>query len=171
VPLPPLRRDCILPKRVLDNLQRHGILTDFLTLHVSAGTFLPVKVQNAVTHDMHAEQVIISERTLHHLLLPDRPVLAVGTYFPANARKFILVWSKTTQRSDAEFTIQKFDPYAPRLGTPTKRNRFGRSRPDEPEEFEVSYRRNIHLHLTGYPFRVVDGLITNFHQPNLPCCC
>jgi S-adenosylmethionine:tRNA ribosyltransferase-isomerase len=153
-------------KRVLDNLQRHGILTDFLTLHVSAGTFLPVKVQNAVTHDMHAEQVIISERTLHHLLLPDRPVLAVGTTSLRTLESLYWYGVKLLGDPDAEFTIQKFDPYAARQGTPTKEESFRAiaGRMSRKNMKFLTGETSIYI-LPGYPFRVVDGLITNFHQP------
>jgi len=50
-------------EKVLADIKSRGIQTDFLTLHVSAGTFQPVKADNAVDHDMHAEQIIISIET------------------------------------------------------------------------------------------------------------
>ena len=153
-------------KHVLDNLQRRGVLTDFLTLHVSAGTFLPVKVQNAVTHDMHAEQVIITESTILHLLLPDRPVVAVGTTSLRTLESLYWYGVKLLDDPDAEFNIGKLDPYEPRKVTPGKEESF-RAVADRMGRMGLKFltgTTSIYI-LPGYPFRVVDGLITNFHQP------
>ncbi len=153
-------------KRVLDNLQHRGILTDFLTLHVSAGTFLPVKVRNAITHDMHAEQVIVSESAILHLLLPDRPVLAVGTTSLRTLESLYWYGVKLIDDPEAEFTIQKLDPYEARKITPTKEESFRAiaDRMNRKGMKVLAGETSIYI-LPGYPFRVVDGLITNFHQP------
>ena len=153
-------------KRVLDNLQRRGILTDFLTLHVSAGTFLPVKVQNAITHNMHAEQVILTEANLLHLLMPDRPVLAVGTTSLRTLESLYWYGVKLLEDPDAEFTIQKMDPYDRRKVTPTKEESL-RAVADllTRKNLEVLTGETSIYILPGYTFRIVDALITNFHQP------
>ncbi len=49
------RRDCISPQRLLDALDAAGVGQVTLTLHVGAGTFLPVKVDDTAQHKMHAE--------------------------------------------------------------------------------------------------------------------
>jgi len=153
-------------QRVLDNLQRRGILTDFLTLHVSAGTFLPVKVQNAIAHDMHAEQVILTEANLLHLLLPDRPVLAVGTTSLRTLESLYWYGVKLLEDPDAEFTIQKLDPYEHRKIIPTKEEsvRAIAGLMTRKNLKVLTGETSIYI-LPGYTFRIVDGLITNFHQP------
>ena len=40
---------------LMKSLQAHGIKTEFVTLHVGAGTFLPVKAEDTEAHKMHAE--------------------------------------------------------------------------------------------------------------------
>ena len=153
-------------QRILDNLRQRGVHTDFLTLHVGAGTFLPVKVQNAMTHPMHAEQVIISENTIRHLLLPDRPVLAVGTTSLRTLESLYWYGVKLLDDPGAEFKIQKLDPYKPQSVTPTREESF-RAIADRMSRQDLKFltgETSIYI-LPGYKFRVVEGLITNFHQP------
>ena len=47
---------------VFESLHKKGIQKDFVTLHVSAGTFQPVKVENAIDHTMHSEEIIVTKK-------------------------------------------------------------------------------------------------------------
>jgi len=67
---------------LLADLNRKGIDTDFLTLHVGAGTFQPIRVDNVEEHSMHTERFIISERVcekVHKCKKAGGRVVAVGT--------------------------------------------------------------------------------------------
>jgi S-adenosylmethionine:tRNA ribosyltransferase-isomerase len=67
---------------VLDGLDKKGVERVFLTLHVGAGTFLPVKADDTDNHKMHAEYGIISKETADIINLAKkegRRVIAVGT--------------------------------------------------------------------------------------------
>ncbi|APG63365.1 tRNA preQ1(34) S-adenosylmethionine ribosyltransferase-isomerase QueA [Sphingorhabdus lutea] len=67
---------------LMDNLARAGILTATLTLHVGAGTFLPVKVENVADHKMHAEWGVIEPETadkINNVRANGGRVIAVGT--------------------------------------------------------------------------------------------
>lgn len=48
-------------KEMLDTLRRQGVETAFVTLHVGAGTFQPVRVDDIYTHKMHSEVLDVSE--------------------------------------------------------------------------------------------------------------
>src|SRR5690606_23280798 len=54
--------------KILDELSSKGIKTDFLTLHVGAGTFQPIKEDDVVQHPMHSEQVVIHRANLLNLI-------------------------------------------------------------------------------------------------------
>ena len=67
---------------LLADLNRKGIDTDFLTLHVGAGTFQPIRVDSVEEHSMHTERFIISERVcekVHKCKKAGGRVVAVGT--------------------------------------------------------------------------------------------
>ena len=67
---------------LLADLNRKGIDTDFLTLHVGAGTFQPIRVDSIEEHSMHTERFIISERVcekVHKCKKAGGRVVAVGT--------------------------------------------------------------------------------------------
>jgi len=67
---------------LLDGLRARGVLVEFVTLHVGAGTFLPVKVDNIETHKMHFEWGVVDEgvvQVVNKAKLEGRRVTAVGT--------------------------------------------------------------------------------------------
>ena len=68
--------------RVLDALEKKGIKKVFLTLHVGAGTFLPVKVEDTKDHKMHAEYGIITPEAcevINQAKKDGNRIIAVGT--------------------------------------------------------------------------------------------
>ena len=49
---------------LLENLRQRGVEFAYVTLHVGAGTFQPVRSENIVDHQMHAEYIDVSEQTV-----------------------------------------------------------------------------------------------------------
>jgi S-adenosylmethionine:tRNA ribosyltransferase-isomerase len=150
---------------VLGALAERGIRLEELTLHVSAGTFRPVKTENAIDHDMHHEQVVI-RRPQVEALLTGRPVVAVGTTALRTLESLYWFGNRLLRDPDADFIIEKLQPYGPEptVDTATALRAVA-------DCFE---RRNLtELHGTtqiyifpGYQFKVCDALLTNFHQPS-----
>lgn len=69
-------------KKLLKNLKDKGIQTEFVTLHVGLGTFLPVKTDELTEHKMHSEYFILSEdlaSRLNQAKKEGRRIIAVGT--------------------------------------------------------------------------------------------
>ncbi len=65
---------------IFESLKKKKIETDFVTLHVGAGTFKPVKSETMQEHEMHAEWIDVSKGTIETLVNNlDNPVIAVGT--------------------------------------------------------------------------------------------
>ena len=67
---------------LLTALETAGVQFEFLTLHVGAGTFLPVKTDNTDAHDMHSEWFTLSEKTaarINAAKSDGRRIIAVGT--------------------------------------------------------------------------------------------
>jgi S-adenosylmethionine:tRNA ribosyltransferase-isomerase len=151
---------------ILRQIREKGILVDFLTLHVSAGTFQPVKEQNAASHEMHAEQVIVSRRNIELLRIPGKKILAAGTTSLRTLESLYWYGVKLLTHPDAEFNIAQNDPYR-QPGNAVTRDESFRAIADMMQRRNLTFitgETSIYI-LPGYEFRVCDGLITNFHQP------
>ena len=138
-----------------------------VTLHVGAGTFLPVKVENALEHPMHTEHFEVTLAAIEHLLAKHGHIITVGTTsvrtlesLTALARRICLSGSHEAGRPigqfesneiPAEFTgIQALQILADHLRT------HGMKKIAASTQIMIT---------PGFRFRVVDGIITNFHQP------
>ena len=67
---------------LLQKLQKKGVNFEFVTLHVGAGTFQPVRVENIEDHIMHAEYVELSQEVCNAIIETKKAgkrVIAVGT--------------------------------------------------------------------------------------------
>lgn len=151
---------------VLRQLKQRDIDIDFITLHVSAGTFLPVKESNAALHIMHHEQVVVSKENVNNLLRPGKRVVAVGTTSMRTLESLYWYGVKLLHDRDAEFVIPQGYPYLDIGEGPSPAEAFGaviQSMQDHGLT-ELQGRTSIYI-LPGYRFRVCEGLITNFHQP------
>lgn len=153
-------------ENVMEQLKARGIKTDFLTLHVSAGTFMPVKVGNVLDHKMHQEQVVVRKETLLRLLEPGNQIIAVGTTSMRTLESLYWYGADLVKNPDAPFLIEPLQPY-----------RNDRELPSLIESITaiLKHMQNSDLEeikgftsifiFPGYTFRVCRGLITNFHQP------
>lgn len=156
---------------IFKSLEQKNIQTAFVTLHVGAGTFKPVKAPTMQEHSMHEEFIDVSKATIQQLLAASgNPVVAVGTTSLRTLES--LYWigrrARLNQLADTNgiVTVGQWEPYDARLPLP------------EPAEslqtllywMEKNNRQRLIaktqlLIAPGYTFRMVNGLITNFHQP------
>jgi S-adenosylmethionine:tRNA ribosyltransferase-isomerase len=151
--------------RVLKRIQDRGVRTAFVTLHVSAGTFQPVKAANAIEHDMHAEQVVVSKATIE-ALSRQRPVVAVGTTSMRTLESLYWFGVMLTENPEAPFYIPKLYCYeTPLQAVPREQAMQAVLRHMETHGWEELLGQTSIYLFPGYHFRVCDGLITNFHQP------
>jgi S-adenosylmethionine:tRNA ribosyltransferase-isomerase len=150
---------------VLKRIQEKEIETDFLTLHVSAGTFQPVKVENALEHTMHSEQIIISKQNILNLL-SGKKVIAVGTTSMRSLESLYWFGVKLIENPEAEFSIAQNDPYVGGQIFPTSEESLKRviGYMEKNGLKQIVGRTSIFI-LPGYSFKICKGLITNFHQP------
>ncbi len=151
---------------ILENVRQNGMTTNFLTLHVSAGTFQPIKTRNPEEHPMHNEQIVITKSNLLSLLQPEKKVIAVGTTSMRTLESLYWYGVKLLKKGDPRFLIEKLMPYG-----------YHDNLPDRQEAFEAilqyMHQRNIEQLIgeteififPGYQFRVCQGLVTNFHLP------
>ena len=151
-------------EKVLSAIRQKGMDTDFLTLHVSAGTFQPVKVANATDHKMHSEQIIVSKENIQHLMM-DKPIVAVGTTSARTIESLYWYGVKLIQNPNEEFLINQFDAYELPSFYTKKEAIEAVYRKMKADHLEIiSGKTSIYI-LPGYSFKVCNALITNFHQP------
>ncbi len=151
---------------VLKSVKEKGIKTDFLTLHVSAGTFQPVTTENALEHPMHEEQVIVTRENIDSLLDESRVIIAVGTTSMRTLESLYWFGVKLLNDPHAQFSITQNDPYQHTQPLPDKGTalRAVKNFLDQHSIDSITGATSIYIY-PGYTFRICKGLITNFHLP------
>ena len=152
-------------RSVLHELERRDIARDFLTLHVSAGTFQPIKTANPQLHVMHEEQIILNKTNIANLLVPGRLITAVGTTSMRTLESLYWFGARLCIDRRAEFRISQNDPYTI-TNTPPPAEALAAvvNYMDEQQTDHLIGETSIYIR-PGYTFRICKGLITNFHQP------
>lgn len=154
-------------ENVLEQLRRKGIKEEYLTLHVSAGTFQPIKSEMITEHNMHSEQVVVSLESIVNIAKHRQKIVAVGTTSMRTLESLYWYGVKLIKDTSCEFLIEKLFPYGETKDLPTKQESF---------EAILKYMQKNNLReitgsteifiMPGYDFKVCDGLVTNFHQPS-----
>lgn len=151
---------------LLHSIKEKKIDMEFLTLHVSAGTFQPVKTTYAEEHVMHSEQVSVNRRVIQKLLGESNFIVAVGTTSMRTLESLYWYGVRLLKDSRAEFSITQEEPYTQTAQLPTMHEAVAAAAAymDNHNLSEIRGSTSIYI-LPGYRFRVCQGLITNFHQP------
>ncbi|MBX2953783.1 MAG: S-adenosylmethionine:tRNA ribosyltransferase-isomerase [Leadbetterella sp.] len=150
---------------VFEELQQKGIGKSFVTLHVGAGTFLPVKEENALNHPMHSEQMVVHRNFIENLLKNDGFIVPVGTTSMRSLESLYWFGVKILEGSENPFFIEKLFPYRPHEEISMQASFeaiLGLLKQENQEQLIGNTEIMI---FPGYRFRVCKGLITNFHQP------
>ncbi len=152
---------------IMDSLIEKGISRTDLTLHVGAGTFLPVKEQDASKHGMHSEQIFISRNSLEQLYKSEHKFIAVGTTSVRTLESIYWLGVKidTVKSINGSLYLDQWEPFRLKEGYNRKKsleNVLNYMQQHKMENLSASTRIMI---APGYNFRMIDGMITNFHQP------
>lgn len=153
-------------EKVFEELRKKGIQEAQVTLHVSAGTFQPIKVDDVTLHPMHSEQIHLSAKTIKQLIDNEDATVAVGTTSVRTLESLYWFGVKLLEGLGEEFQIEKLFPYRDRSSLPTKLEALQAILDfmDKTKKEEIMGETEIFI-FPGYKFKMVDGLITNFHQP------
>lgn len=152
---------------LITSLRGKGIATAEVTLHVGAGTFLPVKDDDASDHTMHAEHFEITLNALEALLARLGKIAVVGTTSVRTLESLAaLAWRIRTDGSpDEERTVGQWELYdipSDFTGCDVLETLIGYMRSKGVSKLKAATQIMI---VPGYRFRLTDILITNFHQP------
>ena len=172
-------------EKVLEDLREHGIQMDEVTLHVGAGTFLPVKTADANEHTMHEEIISVPKETIEQIIDNLGHIVAVGTTSMRTLESLYYIGVHLDSFSFSDFPYEdcKFEDY-PWADSDFPELHVGQFEPYEKHYtmsvkdalqaivkwLGVTNQDTLHAHTQimikpGYEFKVVDQLITNFHQP------
>ena len=151
---------------VFDQLRKKGIREAQVTLHVSAGTFQPIKVDNVLEHPMHSEQIQINRETIVQLLENSGTTVAVGTTSVRTLESLYWFGVKLIEGKGEDFFISKLFAYEKRKTTPSRTESLQAILDwmDSCQKESILGQTEIFI-FPGYTFRMIEGLITNFHQP------
>jgi S-adenosylmethionine:tRNA ribosyltransferase-isomerase len=157
-------------QRLLDAFAAKSIATARLTLHVGAGTFLPVKSERMAEHTMHSEQVRVPLSVLEALAAqPGRgPVVPVGTTALRTLESIYWHGVMLMQgRAGVELAVGQWEPYDHAVDAlPTAEQALAAVIEQVRNSGSGRLVGSTSLLIApGYRFRFADGLVTNFHQP------
>jgi S-adenosylmethionine:tRNA ribosyltransferase-isomerase len=147
-------------------LRKKGIQEAALTLHVSAGTFQPIKVKAVEEHPMHSEQLEIKRETIEKLLNHSEKIVAVGTTSVRTLESMYWYGVQLIENRGNRFEIEKLAPYGKRTYLPNRKEALQAILKElDKSGSDTLFGTTSIFIFPGYKFQLVDGLITNFHQP------
>jgi S-adenosylmethionine:tRNA ribosyltransferase-isomerase len=156
-----------LTEELLNRIEKKPIPIKQLTLHVGAGTFKPIKNNDINQHQMHEEYFSIPLSTLYSLkehIIQQKNIVAVGTTALRTLESIYWIGLHFIQ---PQLSFNQWTPYkvnSKDLPTPLEVIQYiiDGCENRKQEFFEA---RTPLLVVPGYPFQIVTGLVTNFHQP------
>mgnify|MGYP001430149516 CR=1 FL=1 len=153
---------------VLESLKKNNIKTGFVTLHVGAGTFKPVKTENISEHDMHSESLYVELELLEEIAanIGTNRIIAVGTTSMRTIESLYWFGVQLIQGRHhvSEVNISQWEPYENDPEDPVKAFDAIIAYMKQ-NNLKYLYGRTNIIIVPGYDFKVFSGIITNFHQP------
>ncbi|MEI7502232.1 MAG: S-adenosylmethionine:tRNA ribosyltransferase-isomerase [Paludibacter sp.] len=151
---------------VFETLKAKNIETDELTLHVGAGTFQPVKTETIDEHHMHTEVISMHKSTIEHLLSKIGNIIAVGTTSVRTLESLYYIGMQLQQKAtNINLKVSQWMPYEEFIEISTENALKNILDYLEKNNLSTLHAATQIMIKPGYKFRIVDGIITNFHQP------
>ena len=151
-------------EKVLEGIRKKGIETAEVCLHVGAGTFLPVKSPDVSEHPMHREPFVVSRALIEKLRDRAGKLIAVGTTSVRTLESLYYIGVSCIEKGHPE-DVSQWAPYE-REYTYSIEESLGAILDyldaNGLDELKAGTRIII---VPGFRFRLVDILVTNFHQP------
>ena len=156
-------------QELLNKISSNNISLQFLTLHVGAGTFMPVKTELINDHPMHAEFFEIEKKLIHYLIENNNRLIAVGTTSLRTIES--LYWLGVKIIANQKITpthlhLLQWDAYeVGEKEIPKLEALHAIVNWMERNQLQTLISKTQLMIMPGYRFRMVKGLVTNFHQP------
>ncbi|WP_165020180.1 S-adenosylmethionine:tRNA ribosyltransferase-isomerase [Dysgonomonas sp. ZJ279] len=151
---------------VFSALKEKGIVTDEVTLHVGAGTFKPVKSEQIKDHEMHSEFISVRKDLIERLLNHKGKVIAVGTTSVRTLESLYYLGELLENDQPEELTVSQWQPYLHTSNRLSKEKALKNILAYLDSNKLNTLIANTQIIIApGYEFKIVDGVVTNFHQP------
>ena len=153
---------------LIASMRDRGFGFEEVTLHVGAGTFLPVKDENAAEHPMHTEHFSVTRTTIAELRKKIGRIVSVGTTSVRTLESLSALAWRIKERGDAEVerVVGQWELYAiPEEFTGEEALRVLEEYMQSRNLEQLKASTQIMITPLGYRFRIVKYIITNFHQP------
>lgn len=153
---------------LLAKLISKGVETEYVTLHVGAGTFKPVSSETIGGHFMHEEKIVITEDFIRKLLKNrDKQLIAVGTTVTRTLESLFVVGAKLHLGLDNPLLVEQWETYENPAIHEVTLDQSLTAILNYLEEHDTDMLRAATrlIILPTYKRHIVNGLITNFHQP------
>lgn len=163
-------------EQVFNELEKKKIQKGYVTLHVGAGTFKPVKAAQMKDHEMHAEFIDVQKSTIEQLLAHvSKGIIAVGTTSLRTLESLYWIGVKTIHNPSvaaADLSVSQWEPYENAAENLANRKEFSAEESlaaliqwMEKNKAERIITKTQIIIAPGYTFRIIRALVTNFHQP------
>ncbi|WP_026751273.1 S-adenosylmethionine:tRNA ribosyltransferase-isomerase [Sediminibacterium sp. C3] len=163
-------------ENVFAQLEQKQIQKGYVTLHVGAGTFKPVKAAQMKDHEMHAEFIDVKKSTIEQLLAHvSKGIIAVGTTSLRTLESLYWIGVKTIHNpslASADLAVSQWEPYENAAENSGKKKEYSAEESltallqwmDKNNAERIITKTQIII-APGYTFRMIRALVTNFHQP------
>lgn len=153
-------------EEVLENLKTKNIETEELTLHVGAGTFQPVKSKDVAQHHMHTEVISVKKSSIEHLIRKLGNIIAVGTTSVRTLESLYFIGCQIAANKNIEkFHITQWEPYENEYSISAQKSLENIIEYLEKNNLDTLHADTQIMIKPAYEFRLIDGVISNFHQP------
>ncbi|MBR1769842.1 MAG: S-adenosylmethionine:tRNA ribosyltransferase-isomerase [Bacteroidales bacterium] len=155
-------------EKTFADLKKQGIETDFVTLHVGAGTFKPVTSDLIEQHLMHTERILVNKSLVKHLSdFSDRKIICVGTTSVRTVESLYWYGVSLIENNGKKtpFYVSQWQPYQERKSIDVKEALQAVLTLMEKENIDCLQGETQLLIAPPYSYKVISGMVTNFHQP------
>ncbi|MCX6333558.1 MAG: S-adenosylmethionine:tRNA ribosyltransferase-isomerase [Bacteroidia bacterium] len=152
---------------VLTSINNKGIKTVELTLHIGAGTFKPVKTNDISKHEMHCEHFFVTSELVETLLSFRGRTIAIGTTSVRTLESLYWLGVRLINNPDgcSELNVGQWDPYYEKNDIPLQDSFEALLKCTKKRGTGFIHGSTTLMIVPGYRFRVISGMVTNFHQP------
>ena len=158
--------------RVLQAIDEAGIDREELTLHVGAGTFKPVKSEEIEGHEMHTETVSVRRQTIQKLIDHGSKAIAVGTTSVRTLESLYYMGFKILRNPDiqeSQLHVAQWEPYeeveSEKRTVNSEEALQALAAWMDRNDLSVLHSSTQIIIAPGYEYKIVNMLVTNFHQP------
>jgi S-adenosylmethionine:tRNA ribosyltransferase-isomerase len=154
--------------KVFTSLKDNGVHSVEVTLHVGAGTFQPVKTKSISDHEMHCEHFSVSKETLNSIIGKHGNIIAVGTTSVRTLESLYWLGVKLVLNPSSdtrELTLGQWEAYTMDQSVTVERSMKALVKYLSDNNLKHIQSSTSLLIIPQYSFRMIEGIVTNFHQP------